>query len=123
MGGLFRAVSGSVVGRRTVWAVVDDARSALQLRPDRFDVIASEPSNPWVAGVATLYTPEFFRIVRSRLAEDGVFCQWVQLYQLPLAVVAGVVRNIRVVFPHVEVWFSTTLDLLVLASGQPLRYE
>ncbi len=123
MSGLFRAVNDSVLGRRTVSAVVDDARSALQLRPDRFDVIASEPSNPWVAGVATLYTPEFFRIVRSRLADDGVFCQWVQLYQLPLPVVAGIVRNIRTVFPHVEVWFSTTLDLLVLASGRPLHYD
>lgn len=123
MSDLFRGVNDSVLGRRTVSAIVDDARSALQLRPERFDVIASEPSNPWVAGVATLYTPEFFRIVRSRLADDGVFCQWVQLYQLPLPVVAGIVRNIRTVFPHVEVWFSTTLDLLVLASGRPLQYE
>ncbi len=123
MSDLFRTVNDSVLGRPIVSATVDDARSALQIRADRFDVIASEPSNPWVAGVATLYTPEFFRIVRSRLAEDGVFCQWVQLYQLPLPVVAGVVRNIHMVFPHVEVWFSTTLDLLVLASGQPLRYE
>jgi predicted membrane-bound spermidine synthase len=123
MSDLFQAVNDSVLARRSVSAVVDDARSALQLRPDRFDVVVSEPSNPWVAGVATLYTPEFFRIVRSRLADDGVFCQWVQLYQLPLPVVAGVVRNIRLVFPHVEIWFSTTLDLLVLASGRPLHYE
>ena len=102
---------------------MDDARSALQLHGDRFDVIVSEPSNPWVAGVATLYTPEFFRIVRSRLADDGVFGQWVQLYQLPLPVVAGVVRNMRAVFPHVEVWFSTNVDIMVLASGRPLRYD
>lgn len=119
----FRAVNDSVLERKTVAAVVEDARSALQLRPDRFDLIVSEPSNPWVAGVATLYTPEFFRIVRSRLTEGGVFGQWVQLYQLPLPVVAGVVRNIRSVFPHVEVWFSSTLDLIVLASERPLHYE
>jgi hypothetical protein len=111
------------VERPTVAAVVDDARSALQIRNERFDVIVSEPSNPWVAGVATLYTPEFFQIVRSRLAEGGVFGQWVQLYQLPLPVVAGVVRNIRTVFPHVEVWFSSTLDLIVLASDRPLHYD
>ena len=120
---LFRAVNGAVLERPAVSALVDDARSALQLARDSVDVIVSEPSNPWVAGVATLYTPEFFRIVRSRLAPDGVFCQWVQLYQLPLPVVAGVVRNIRAVFPHVEVWFSTDLDLMVLASGTPLRYD
>jgi spermidine synthase len=120
---LFASVNDSILTRPGVSAIVDDARSALQLHPDRFDVIVSEPSNPWVAGVATLYTPEFFKIVRSRLTDDGVFCQWVQLYQLPLSVVAGVVRNVRAVFPHVEVWFSTNLDIMVLASGRPLRYD
>ena len=123
MSPLFQGVNDSALGRRSVSAVLDDARSALQLQPDRFDVIVSEPSNPWVAGVATLYTPEFFRIVRSRLTDAGVFCQWVQLYQLPLPVVAGIVRNLRSVFPHVEVWFSTNLDLVVLASGQKLQYD
>jgi spermidine synthase len=123
MSGLFQGVNDSVLARRTVEAVVDDARSALQLHDDRFDVIVSEPSNPWVAGVATLYTPEFFRIVRSRLAEDGVYCQWVQVYQLPLPVVASVVRNLRAVFPHVEVWFSSSLDLMVLGSGRPIRHD
>jgi spermidine synthase len=123
MSGLFHGVNDSVLARPTVEAVVDDARSALQLHGDRFDVIVSEPSNPWVAGVATLYTPEFFRIVRSRLADDGVYCQWVQVYQLPLPVVASVVRNLRTVFPHVEVWFSSSLDLMVLGSGRPIRYD
>jgi spermidine synthase len=123
MSGLFQGVNDSVLARRTVEPVVDDARSALQLHRDRFDVIVSEPSNPWVAGVATLYTPEFFRIVRARLAEDGVYCQWVQVYQLPLTVVASLVRNLRAVFPHVEVWFSSGLDLMVLGSGRPIRYD
>ena len=119
----FSRVNGDVLHRANVSAVVDDARSALQIHPDRYDVIVSEPSNPWVAGVATLYTPEFFRVVRRRLAPDGVFCQWVQLYQLPLPVVAGIVRNVRTVFPHVEIWFSSPWDLMVVASGQPLRYD
>ncbi|HEX4627744.1 MAG TPA: fused MFS/spermidine synthase, partial [Gemmatimonadales bacterium] len=121
MSRLFSAVNGDVLARSTVSVTLDDARSALQLERDRFDVIVSEPSNPWVAGVATLYTPDFFRIARARLADDGVFCQWVQLYQLPLPIVAGIVRNLRAVFPHVEIWFSTNLDLLVLGSGRPLR--
>lgn len=119
----FLHVNDSALARPSVSAVVDDARSALQLSRAQFDVVVSEPSNPWVAGVATLYTPEFFRIVRRRLSEDGVFCQWVQLYQLPLPVVAGIVRNIRSVFPHVQVWFSWPGDLLVLGSAQPFRYD
>ena len=120
---LFRHVNGGVLRRPGVKAIADDARSALQLSPEQFDVIMSEPSNPWVAGVATLYTPEFFQIVRSRLADDGVFCQWVQLYQLPLPIVAGIVRNIKEVFPHVEVWFGESHDLMVIASPRPIAYD
>ena len=119
----FRAVNDSVLLRPNVAAVVDDARSALQLDRTRYDVIVSEPSNPWVAGIATLYTPEFFRIARSRLADDGIFCQWIQLYQLPLPIVAGIVRSLREVFPHVHVWFGGTSDLVVLASGRPISYD
>ncbi|HXI34578.1 MAG TPA: fused MFS/spermidine synthase, partial [Gemmatimonadales bacterium] len=123
MSDFFSSVNGDVLHRPTVSAVVDDARSALQIHPETYDVIVSEPSNPWVAGVATLYTPEFFRVVRRRLAPDGVFCQWVQLYQLPLPVVAGIVRNVRAVFPHVQVWFSSPWDLMVVGSANPLRYD
>ena len=119
----FLSVNDTVLARPNVSAVVDDARSALQLDTTRYDVIASEPSNPWVAGVATLYTPEFFRIVRARLAPGGVFCQWVQLYQLPLPVVAAIVRNIHSVFPHTQVWFSSPWDLMVLGAAEPLRTD
>ena len=123
MDSLFRHVNGGVLDRAGVTVATDDARSALQLEHRRYDVVVSEPSNPWVAGVATLYTPEFFRIVRTRLAPDGVFCQWIQLYQLPLPVVASIVRNLRDVFPHVEVWFGSPHDLLVLGSSQPFAYD
>jgi spermidine synthase len=117
----FTHVNDSVLSRPTVRAIVDDARSALQLTRERFDVIVSEPSNPWVAGVATLYTPEFFRVVRSRLADGGVFGQWIQLYQLPLPVMAGIVRSVRAVFPHVQLWFGSPHDVMVLASAVPFR--
>ncbi len=123
MDSLFRAVNGSVLARPGVQLLVDDARSALQLDRQRYDVIVSEPSNPWVAGIATLYTPEFFRIASARLTAGGVFCQWIQLYQLPLPVVAGIVRSLREVFPHVHVWFGGTSDLVVLASARPLTYD
>ena len=121
----FTGVNESVLAAPGVRVDLDDARSALQLdrKPARYDVIVSEPSNPWVAGIATLYTPEFFRIARKRLADDGVFCQWIQLYQLPLPVVAGIVRSLRTVFPYVHVWFGGTADLVVLASPRPLVYD
>jgi predicted membrane-bound spermidine synthase len=120
---MFRHVNGRVLQRPGVRAIADDARSALQVERGPFDIIVSEPSNPWVAGVATLYTPEFFRIVDSRLADDGVFCQWIQLYQLPVSVVGGIVKSMRAVFPHVEIWLGSPYDLMVLASRRPLSYD
>ena len=123
MGRYFAAVNDSVLSRPTVSAVVDDARSALQLERERYDVIVSEPSNPWFAGVATLYSPEFFRVVRSRLTGDGVFCQWLQTYQLPLGVVASVAGGVRAVFPHVQVWFGSPGDLMILGSDRPFQYD
>ncbi len=119
----FRHVNGAVLQRPTVTVVADDARSALQMSRERFDVIVSEPSNPWVAGVATLYTPEFFRIVRSRLAEDGVFGQWIQLYQLPISVLAGIAKNLRTVFPYVEMWWADPESVVLLAAARPIRYD
>ncbi|HKC40171.1 MAG TPA: fused MFS/spermidine synthase [Gemmatimonadales bacterium] len=123
MDSLFHAVNDRVLSRPNVHVVVDDARSALQLDRERYDVIVSEPSNPWIAGIATLYTPEFFRIAKARLSDDGVFCQWIQLYQLPLPIVAGIVRSLHQVFPHVNVWFGGTADLVVLASSRPITYD
>ena len=119
----FRHVNDSVMLRPNVTVVVDDARSALQLSGETYDLIVSEPSNPWLAGIATLYTPEFFRIARSRLSDDGVFGQWVQLYQLPLPIVAAIVRNLQSVFPHVQIWYGGPGDIIVLGSPQPIRYD
>ncbi len=123
MDSFFVGVNGNVLARPGVRVVIDDARSAFQLDREHYDVIVSEPSNPWVAGVATLYTPEFFRIAGGRLSDDGVFCQWIQLYQLPLPIVAGIVRNLRAVFPHVHVWFGGSADLVVLASPRAITYD
>jgi predicted membrane-bound spermidine synthase len=123
MSPFFERVNDSALARPGVSVVVDDARSALQLDTARYDVVISEPSNPWLAGVPTLYTPEFFQIVRARLAPGGVFCQWVQTYQLPLGVVAAIVRNVAAVFPHLEVWFGGPGDLVVMGSAAPLRYD
>src|ERR1044072_9327798 len=91
----FRHVNDAVLTRPNVTVIVDDARSALQVDSGHYEIIFSEPRNPWLAAFSTLYPLEFFRGVRSRLADDGVFGQWVQLYQLPLSVVAGIVRNVR----------------------------
>ena len=103
--------------------VEDDARGALQIARRPYDLIVSEPTNPWIAGVASLFTPEFFRVVRGHLAHGGVFGQWLQTYRVPMSVVATVAANLRSVFPYVEMWYANPADLIVLASNQPIHWD
>jgi len=120
---LFADINRDVLHDPRVRLIEDDARSALQRTREPYDVIVSEPSNPWIAGIAALYTPEYFRIAKSRLKPDGVFAQWVQTYRVPVGVVAVVVKNMREVFPHVEMWFANASDLIVIASNEPIHWD
>src|SRR4029077_7831812 len=70
------------LARPEVRLIVGDGRSHLLLTPRRYDVIVSEPSNPWMSGVAALFTREFFEAARSRLKPDGVLCQWAHTYDI-----------------------------------------
>ena len=60
--------------------VVDDAKTFFSTRRQPYDIIVSEPSNPWVSGTASLFSIEFYRLVRQHLSADGLFVQWLQLY-------------------------------------------
>ena len=71
-----------VLKRPGVRLLVGDGRSHLRLSTQQYDVIVSEPSNPWMAGVAALFTREFFETARLRLRPAGVFCQWAHTYEI-----------------------------------------
>jgi len=96
--------------------VVDDARHFLFTSRERYDVIISEPSNPWMAGVANLFTTEFYKEVRSRLGEGGVFAQWVQGYAFLPEDMALVGRSMTGVFPQTALWHALNSDYLLVAS-------
>ncbi|HEY0711406.1 MAG TPA: fused MFS/spermidine synthase, partial [Polyangia bacterium] len=87
-----------------VTARIGDGRNFLTQRRDRFDVIVSQPSNPWITGVSNLFTREYFRDIRSRLADDGIFCQWAQLYEMAPWNVKTIYRTLREEFRHVLVF-------------------
>ncbi len=107
--------------------VIDDARTFLRVTPHRYDMIVSEPSHPWVPGVANLFTQEFFELGRSRLNDDGIFVQWVQIYQLSTESLRSVLATYHSVFPHVLVFrvggMSKGKDLLLVGSNQPLNID
>ncbi|MFL5582886.1 MAG: spermidine synthase [Gemmatimonadaceae bacterium] len=98
---------------------IDDAKSYFASRRQRFDLILSEPSNPWVSGVSGLFTTEFYRRVRTYLTDDGVFGQWLHLYELDDGLVLSVIAALHENFPSYEVFRAGSADVLIVASNRP----
>ncbi len=98
-----------------------DAYRTLMRTEGKYDVIVSEPSNPWVTGVEMLYSVEFLEAARSHLAPGGVYAQWMHLYALDGETIELVLRNYASVFPHVSVWGTQPRDLLLLGFDAPER--
>jgi spermidine synthase len=119
----FRHVNHDVASNRNVRVVTDDARSVLLTTPRRFDVVVSEPSNPWRAGVANLFTAEFYRSTRRVLKEGGVFAQWTQLYLLDPESLRMILRTFHSVFPEVQVWWLDEQDIVLLGTERPLSWS
>jgi predicted membrane-bound spermidine synthase len=96
--------------------VIDDAKSYFASEHRRFDLILSEPSNPWVSGVSGLFTTEFYARVGEYLTDDGVFGQWMQTYELSDGLVLSVLAAIEQNFRSYEVYITSAGDLLIVAS-------
>ncbi len=107
--------------------ITDDARNYLRVNPLRYDLIVSEPSHPWVPGVANLFTREFFALGRERLKDDGVFVQWLQIYQLSTESLRSVLATFQEVFPRVAIFrvqgAAKGKDLILLGSRAPISFD
>jgi spermidine synthase len=98
--------------------IVGDGRSHLALTDRKYDVIISEPSNPWIAGVSSLFTREFFENSRDRLAPGGVICQWVNAYNISEEDLRSVLATFATVFPYGAVYLVGTNDVLMIAGTE-----
>jgi hypothetical protein len=96
-----------------------DAYRTLMRRDELFDVIVSEPSQPWVAGVEMLFSAEFLEAARDHLAPGGIYAQWMHLYSIDTDTIELVLRTYRSVFSHVSVWYALGSDLLLLGFDDP----
>ena len=105
-----------------VRVVTNDGRNFIDSATGRFDVITSEPPNVWVSGASGLFTRELYRAAASRLADGGILCQWVPLYDMKRNDFRMMVHTIHTVFPYVAFWQVGT-DVIVLASAQPLQAD
>ena len=110
-----------------VQIVYDDARHFVLTTKEKFDVITSDPIHPWVKGAATLYTKEYFEMVKAHLKPGGVISQWVPMYESHSAAVESQIATFMDVFPNGTVWGNTQngrgYDLVLLGTNGPTTID
>jgi spermidine synthase len=117
----------NVVSNPKVTIHIDDARHFLLTTDQKFDAITSDPLDPWVKGAATLYTTEFFELVKSRLNPGGVVTLFVQLYESNEEAVKSEIGTFMQAFPNSVVWGNTNngvgYDLVLMGQLEPIRID
>jgi len=108
--------------------VYDDARHYVLTTPEKFDIITSDPIHPWVKGSATLYTKEYFEMVKAHLNPGGLVTQWVPLYETDLETVKSVMATFFDVFPTGTIWANEDLleggyDVFLLGQTDPITID
>jgi spermidine synthase len=98
-----------------------DGRLLLLASPERYDVIVSEPSNPWIAGITNLFSVEFYRICEERLASGGLVCQWLHLYNMEPSNIKMVLKTFYSIFPHGSLWLGGDWGDLILIGQKEDR--
>ena len=103
--------------RTRLWRA--DARTVLKLREQKYDVIITEPSNPWFVATGSVFSKQYYELAASRLKPGGIMAQWFQIYETKGDIVKLVLRTFSSVFPYVEVWDTAAGDIVMLGSNEP----
>lgn len=103
--------------------ILEDARNFVGWSSEKYDVIALEPSNPWMAGVASLYTVEFFQDLKRLLKPRGIVGQWIHGYNLWPQDFQMIVRTFLHVFPHTTIWNPSDNDYLLIGHSAPFVFR
>lgn len=112
----FRHWNNNILSNPRTQLIVQDGRAHMELTRRKYDVIISEPSNPWMAGQANLFTREFFELVKERLNDKGIIVQWVHSYHMDWYTFALIGRTFQKVFPNGKLirTSDTAADLLLM---------
>ncbi len=114
---LFDEFNNHVLDDPRVAVSINDARNELEFSSADYDVIISEPSNPWMTVASNLFTEDFFRMARTRVRPGGIFAQWIQTYYLPPEDLRSIIAAFHAAFPNVMLFETMEgVDLLLLGS-------
>ncbi len=116
---LFAPYNGGALENPRSRVIIDDAKSFLKTAGRRYDVIVTEPSNPWMAGVSGVFSLEYYETCLASLKPGGIIAQWVQIYETDDDAIRTVLATFGSVFPHFSIWQTLPGDLLLVGSTQP----
>lgn len=117
----FSDVNWNVLDNPRMNVILEDARTYVGAARKEYDVIISEPSHPWVAGVANLFSLEFLRSARRVMKPDGVLVQWFQGYDMSDELVGVMLRTVRTVFPYAYVFEGASDDYIIVAARKRIK--
>jgi spermidine synthase len=116
----FAAQNRNALSHPAVRVAASDGRNFLLTTAERYDLVVSEPSNPWIGGISTLFTVEFFDLVRRHMNENGVMVQWLHGYAMSPEDFRMIAASFRAVFPHATLWATHHADYLLVGTLNPL---
>lgn len=119
----FNHVSGNPFDDEHFKLLNADARTVLSATNSTYDVIISEPSNPWITGVSNLFTVEYFQSALNCLDDDGLMCQWIHSYYMDPETLLVIFRSFNRVFPYCSLWRGSVGDYLILGSRHAVLPE
>jgi spermidine synthase len=120
-GYLFKPENGNCLADKRLNVVVEDALTYLKLAKNKFDVIISEPSNPWIAGIGNLFSKEYFERCKTKLTGNGLMVQWFHTYELSDDIMKLILHTFQVVFPYAQLWNSQQGDIIMVGSKKPIN--
>jgi spermidine synthase len=119
----FEKKIGAILRDPRLRIIPSDGRNYMLATAQLYDLIISEPSNPWIAGIASLFTREFYAVAQQKLKPGGIFAQWIHVYSMSPDDFRMVLRTFAEAFPYLSVWNMQESDFLLIGSSTPLALD
>jgi spermidine synthase len=120
----FREYNHNALDDPRVNLVIGDGRHHMERTSKKYDLIISQPSNPWISGISNLFTLEYYQLMMNRLSNQGVVCQWIPSYHMSKKMLAIICKTWTKVFPNTSMWTSSVVgDLFLIGSKNDLELD